>query len=347
MTKRTILVIDDNTAFHQRIGKAFRQKYYLLKAMTAFEAQSLLEENRDVDLILLDINLNNSSPTYEGLVLLLKLKGDYSIPIIIVTGLAEFEGTINIEKVILQLGAWGFLQKKSFNLKAWENKIALAIEGRSRINSKIKNILFLASNPENTNLLLLGREIQEIDRATSWDQRNRHKLDISYALNLIPRFAIKAKELKSYFSVYQPTIVHFSGHGSMYGHLAFHDDNDKMQLIHPEFIANVFKEIKGIECVILNACYSEKQARAIAESIPFVIGMNDAISDRAGAIPFSYGFYEEYCQRGNLKTAFFYACNSIGLNGHPGEVYKPVIFVHGKKENYQSIKRDITPPDEQ
>lgn len=38
---------------------------------------------------------------------------------------------------------------------------------------------------------------------------------------------------------------------------------------------------EDIRCVVLNGCYSEVQARAIAQHIPYVIGMNKAIRDKA------------------------------------------------------------------
>ena len=48
---------------------------------------------------------------------------------------------------------------------------------------------------------------------------------------------------------------------------------------------------KGVECVVLNACYSEVQAEAIHQHINHVIGMNRAIGDKA-AINFTVAFYD-------------------------------------------------------
>ena len=41
----------------------------------------------------------------------------------------------------------------------------------------------------------------------------------------------------------------------------------------------------------MNACYAEIQAKAISKHIKYVIGMNQAIGDKA-AIAFSIGFYQ-------------------------------------------------------
>ena len=45
-----------------------------------------------------------------------------------------------------------------------------------------------------------------------------------------------------------------------------------------------------MECVVLNGCYSEVQAEAIAQHIPYVMGMKQAIGNKA-AISFTVGFY--------------------------------------------------------
>ena len=53
----------------------------------------------------------------------------------------------------------------------------------------------------------------------------------------------------------------------------------------PQKVNEKFK----IECVVLNACYSEVQADAIALHVPYLIGMNQAIGDSA-AREFAVGF---------------------------------------------------------
>ena len=46
-----------------------------------------------------------------------------------------------------------------------------------------------------------------------------------------------------------------------------------------------------VECVLLNACYSQVQAQAIHQNIDYVIGMNRAVGDRA-AIKLTVRFYD-------------------------------------------------------
>jgi hypothetical protein len=66
------------------------------------------------------------------------------------------------------------------------------------------------------------------------------------------------------------------------------------KFVDAEALAGLFKLFADrVQCVILNACYSEVQAEAIARYIPYVIGMSEAIGDRA-AIEFSVGFYDDH-----------------------------------------------------
>lgn len=58
----------------------------------------------------------------------------------------------------------------------------------------------------------------------------------------------------------------------------------------------------GKVCV-LNACYSEAQAKAIARHIDYVIGMQQAIGDTA-AIAFSAGFYQALGDGRNIEEAY-------------------------------------------
>jgi ribosomal protein L40E len=70
----------------------------------------------------------------------------------------------------------------------------------------------------------------------------------------------------------------------------------------------------SVECILLNACYSQIQATAIAQHIGFTIGMNKAIGDRA-AIEFALGFYDALGAGRTYDIAYKFACNAIHLVG--------------------------------
>ena len=67
---------------------------------------------------------------------------------------------------------------------------------------------------------------------------------------------------------------------------------------------------------MLNACYSERQAQAIAEHIDCVVGMTSAVGDDA-AIQFATGFYRALGYGRDVQTAFDLGTNLIALQGLP------------------------------
>src|SRR5436190_90145 len=99
MKPRKVLVVDDSKLLHRMFEMMLRQ-YPLVHAYDGREGLDRLAENRDVDLILLDVNM----PRMNGLEFLAAVKQDPAfakIPVIIVTtegaekdadkGLAEYE----------------------------------------------------------------------------------------------------------------------------------------------------------------------------------------------------------------------------------------------------------------
>lgn len=76
-----------------------------------------------------------------------------------------------------------------------------------------------------------------------------------------------------------------------------------------------------MRCVVLNSCYSEQQARAIAQEIDCVLGMSHVIGDQA-AISFAAGLCEAIGYGEDVKVAFDLAC--IRLQSEwPGEQTTP------------------------
>ena len=70
----------------------------------------------------------------------------------------------------------------------------------------------------------------------------------------------------------------------------------------------------NIECVLLNACYSEVQVNAIVRHIPYVIGMNKEIGDKA-SIEFAIGFYTALGAGKSIEFSDEFGCSAIRLAG--------------------------------
>jgi hypothetical protein len=178
-------------------------------------------------------------------------------------------------------------------------------------------ILAVFANPRGSDTLRLGAEdrvIRECLRLSKY--RDRVSLDVLHAATIHDvRRAMLEKEYR---------IVQFSGHGTGYG-LAFEDEQGKMRLVPQKALAEFLSAYSPpIECVILNACYSNLQGQLIAAEVPYVIGMGGAISDE-GATEFTRGFYDALGAGKGIEFAYAEGCRTIKLMGLP-DGYIPVIF---------------------
>ncbi|MBD2778655.1 CHAT domain-containing protein [Iningainema tapete] len=183
----------------------------------------------------------------------------------------------------------------------------------------MKKILVLCANPKDTNELRLDEEVREIQAALK-RANNRSVFEI------VIQLAIRVEDLRRALLDYQPTIVHFCGHGSGSNGLALENNSGQTQLVSTESLARLFKSFQEqVECVVLNACYSEVQAVAIHQHIDCVVGMNQAIGDRA-AIEFAVGFYDVLGAGGSYSDCFEIGCASMDLEGIP-ESLTPVIKI--------------------
>lgn len=174
-----------------------------------------------------------------------------------------------------------------------------------------KKILMLTANPKDTDQLRLGEESREILAGLERSkQRDRFEL--------ITRFAQRSDDMRRAMLDIEPEIVHFSGHGGGVHGLALEDNNGKMKFMQTEPLTRLFKFFrKSIECVILNACYSEEQATAIHEHINCVVGMNAAVGDRT-AIKFAVGFYDALGAGRSYEDAFEMGLISIDVDSLQG-----------------------------
>ncbi|AFZ27596.1 hypothetical protein Cylst_5590 [Cylindrospermum stagnale PCC 7417] len=185
-------------------------------------------------------------------------------------------------------------------------------------NGQIK-ILFLAADPSDVARLRLGQELRDIrERLQLAKERDRFVIE--------SRESVRPGDISQAIFDVEPQIVHFSGHGTSAGELCFEDLLGNYQPVQPEALGALFELVADqINGVVLNACYSEAQAKAIAEHIPFVIGMNQAIKDQA-AIAFAVGFYKALGAGKTIDKAFQFGCVEIRLQGIPAHL-TPVLYI--------------------
>jgi hypothetical protein len=181
-------------------------------------------------------------------------------------------------------------------------------------------ILFLAANPSDTARIAIDREAREIDRRLL-SARRRDAFRIEQAQ------AVRAADLQECLLRHRPEIVHFSGHGSGAGELLLEDETGYAGPVSPTAIAELFRILGRARCVVLNACFSEAQARAVAEQVDCVVGMTAAIPDTS-AIAFAGAFYQALGYGEDVQTAFDLGRNQIDLLGL-AQAAVPVLLVRG------------------
>lgn len=180
----------------------------------------------------------------------------------------------------------------------------------------MKKILILSANPTDTGRLRLDEEVREI-------QAGLERAKIREQFEIITKWAVRPDDLRRALLDHNPEIIHFSGHGGGTQGLALEDHVGKMQLVSSESLSTLFSLFQGIECILLNACYSEAQAEAIHQHIDYVVGMNQAIGDQA-AIKFAVGFYDALGAGRSYQDAYKFGCVSIALENIP-ESATPVL----------------------
>jgi hypothetical protein len=128
-------------------------------------------------------------------------------------------------------------------------------------------------------------------------------------------WAVRVTDLQGYLLQHRPHIVHFSGHGSRVGEIVLEDAKGQSRPVSPGALKRTFAVLRdNVRCVILNACYTEAQAKGIAQSIDCVVGMGRAIGDES-AIAFAAGFYQALGYGRSIQEAFDLGCGQIDLEG--------------------------------
>ena len=188
----------------------------------------------------------------------------------------------------------------------------------------VKIVLILSANPTNTSRCCLGKEVREIEAGLERARKRNRFI-------LVIKEAVRPIDIHRAMLDYRPQIVHFCGHGAGYGGLAFENEVGKAQFVEGKALANLFALFASqLECVVLNACYSEIQANAISQHINYVIGMGQNIGNEA-AIKFAVGFYDALGAGDSFEFAYQMGRSLLQLE-RSSEYDTPVI----KKKPFQS-----------
>ncbi|WP_414586544.1 TIR domain-containing protein [Scytonema sp. PCC 10023] len=202
-------------------------------------------------------------------------------------------------------------------------------------NTYVKKILVLAANPTDTDKLRLDEEVREIDEGL-------RRANMRQQFKLEQKWAVRSRDFYRSILDEQPQIVHFSGHGAGQEGIVLEDDTGQPAFVHGDTLSSMFEVFAttGLECVLLNACYSEVQAQAISQHINYVIGMNRLIGDRA-AINFAVAFYDTLGAGKDIESAFKMGCSQlISLAEHETPVLKKRPTIVSEQTNFQPHKSE-------
>lgn len=171
-------------------------------------------------------------------------------------------------------------------------------------------ILFLSANPWTTSRILVDEEAREIfERLREGPCRDQFELQ--------KHAATRPVDLQKLLLLYEPHIVHFSGHGSKQEKLILGSSPGRGKTVDQEGLAEVFALYKEhLRLVFLNACFTKDQARSIIQNVDYSVGTGRGIGDKGG-VAFAGAFYRALGFGKSVRTAFDSAKAELGLTRVP------------------------------
>ncbi|HZF07868.1 MAG TPA: CHAT domain-containing protein [Thermoanaerobaculia bacterium] len=183
--------------------------------------------------------------------------------------------------------------------------------------------LFLGANPDGSTALGIARELHQVEAVL-------REAPLRERILLTSDLAISVDDLQRTLLAHRPRLVHFSGHGNRSNAILVESEGGVAREVSAESLSNLLRVFSDrLRCVVLNACLSEGQAKAIAEHTDAVVGMSAGITDRA-AISFSRSFYRALGYGTDLQKAFDLGCSQIDLDGFKLEAGIPRL-IRGRK----------------
>lgn len=227
-----------------------------------------------------------------------------------------------------QLSNLNEIKTTLFEHEGVHEKMTASIKTLQNLPEKI-NVLFLASNPIDVQQLRLDEEARSIKEMI---RKTRFRDSVLFE----SRWAVQPMDVLQAINELNPTVVHFSGHGSDSDEIVFQDAEGKAKLISKEAIVQTMMASSNtIRLVFFNTCYSHNQARSVVEHVEAAIGMNTTIGDNAARI-FSSQFYSAIGFGISLGKAFEQAKALLMMEGIKEE-NTPELFIKEGLDAYELI----------
>lgn len=169
-------------------------------------------------------------------------------------------------------------------------------------------VLFMASSSIDQHYLRLDEEAREIEEMI---RKSEHRDSVTF----VTKWAVRSQDVLQAINEENPTIVHFSGHGTKEDEIVLQNPNGKAKLVTKEAIVSTMMTASDtIKLVFFNTCFSYGQAQSVVEHVDAAIGMNTSIEDDTARV-FAAQFYSSIGFGLSLKKAFQQAKARLMLEG--------------------------------
>lgn len=193
-----------------------------------------------------------------------------------------------------------------------EDLLGLAIKERKR-KEQLKVLMMMASPKQQTHLRL-DEEARDMSHELALVKEATQHVEVKHA------WAVRVRDIQGAVLNEKPKVLHFSGHGSP-GSLCFENDQGAAQSVDADAFADFIALCDGLECLVLNACYSDSVAKQAARHLKAVVGCDVSVADVA-CIMFTKAFYRALAHGRSYKDAFSLAVNELNLAGLKTEAAK-------------------------
>lgn len=226
------------------------------------------------------------------------------------------------------------LNNKIGNFEKNQLSVKSDIEKLKELPDEIR-ILFFAANPSDQTSLQLDEEVREI-------QEMIRKTKFRDSLDFHSCWAVRPTDILQAINEYEPSIIHFSGHGSADDEIIFLDKKRNAKAVSKEAIVQtVMASAENIRLIFFNTCYSKNQADAVTKHVEAAIGMNTSISDYAARV-FSSQFYSSIGFGHSLQKAFDQGKAALMLEDIKQEDI-PELFTHSDLDPAEIVIVNPTP----
>jgi len=179
----------------------------------------------------------------------------------------------------------------------------------------ILKVLMMCASPKDAgDPLRLDEEARDLKEQIRLVDNPKKDIAVTHA------WAVRTDQVQMEVMNNAPDVLHFSGHGAT-GLLCFEDKNGNVEAVSAAAIEGLIKLSDSVECLVLNACFSESIATQVKDHVKAVIGCSVAIGDDA-AIAFTRAFYRALRHGHSYRRAFDAALNELQLNRMEDEAKK-------------------------